>query len=322
MSKTPGSGPDDGAHHPSSTDSASCEALGPQPAAADRGHGRHRTQRDSPIGGRPAAGGWADIPTQILTQVLRAFPPQATPAAHHRKWEWQDQAQPRPHWQLPTWAPEPMKLPLLPVETAAVPGTQAAHHPRDLSTHQQWGPASHHTRVIPTQRTHRVTIWYLPVFPTDLYPTQHLPLLFPIIHDIKTLAFPPFPWDSGGPKQHPFAFFFSLPYQGLKEGIHPYCSEAPTPSPKSGWEGTSQIFPPPGCFSFPPVYFLFPCSPLPLKPCYELSCASWASSKNKNGKKNWRLNILLNTISNIWEDKPQTGRKCLLKTPLIKNCYP
>ena len=27
--KTPGSGPDDGAHHPSSTDGASCEALGP-----------------------------------------------------------------------------------------------------------------------------------------------------------------------------------------------------------------------------------------------------------------------------------------------------
>ena len=48
---TLGSGPDDGAHHPSSTDSASCEALGPQPAAAHRGQGWHRTQRDSPVGG-------------------------------------------------------------------------------------------------------------------------------------------------------------------------------------------------------------------------------------------------------------------------------
>lgn len=27
----------------------------------------------------------------------QAFPPQATPAAHHRKWGWRDQAQPRPH---------------------------------------------------------------------------------------------------------------------------------------------------------------------------------------------------------------------------------
>lgn len=32
---------------------------------------------------------------------------------------------------------------------------------------------------------------YMPVFPTDLYPTQHL-LPFPIIHDIKTTAFPLF----------------------------------------------------------------------------------------------------------------------------------
>nr|XP_033703330.1 Y-box-binding protein 2 isoform X1 [Tursiops truncatus] len=103
----------------------------------------------------------------------------------------------------------------------------------DLGPHQQWGPPNWHTGVIPTRRTPRATIWYLPVFPTDLDPTQHLPLRFPTIHDIETPAFPLFPGDSGGPKQQPLAFF-SLPDQGLKEGIHPYSSESPTPSPKSG----------------------------------------------------------------------------------------
>lgn len=73
------------------------------------------------------------------------------------------------------------------------------------------------------------------------------------------------------------------------EGRDPsYCSEAPPPSPKSGWEGTSQLLPPPGCFFFPtPCYFLSPLSPLPLKPFYELSRVTCTSSKNNNRLSPW-----------------------------------
>ena len=53
------------------------------------------------------------------------------------------------------------------------PGSPQPRRPQPPST--VGTPPNHHTGVIPTQRTPRATIWYLPVFPTDLYPTQHLP---------------------------------------------------------------------------------------------------------------------------------------------------
>lgn len=75
----------------------------------------------------------------------------------------------------------------------------------------------------------------------------------------QNTGFSPFSLRLRRAKATAFTFFFSVPYQGSKEGIRPFCSEAPTPSPKSGWEGTSQLLPPPGCFSFPPQFiFCFP----------------------------------------------------------------
>lgn len=59
-----------------------------------------------------------------------------------------------------------------------------------------------------------------------------------------------------------FAFFLSLPYQGLKEQIHPSCSEVATPSLNQAWEGASQLVFPPGWFSYPPQFVLcFPSTP-------------------------------------------------------------
>ncbi|XP_029413453.1 Y-box-binding protein 2 isoform X5 [Nannospalax galili] len=66
-------------------------------------------------------------------------------------------------------------------------------------------------------------------------PSILLPPL-PIIHDIKTSAFPLRLRKAKGTAFGFFSLFFfpPLPYQRLKEGIHPYCSEASPPAPKSG----------------------------------------------------------------------------------------
>lgn len=78
---------------------------------------------------------------------------------------------------------------------------------------------------------------------------------YPIIHDIKTLAFP-LRFRRAKATVFDFFLFFPSPSQGLKERIHPHCSEASTPSPKSGWEGTSLLFTP-SWFVPPPCPFIF-----------------------------------------------------------------
>ena len=68
---------------------------------------------------------------------------------------------------------------------------------------------------------------------TCILPSTSLPA-FPQFMTSKHQLFPFFLETQEGQSNSLWLFFLSLPDQGLKEGIHPYCSEAPTPSPKSG----------------------------------------------------------------------------------------
>lgn len=221
----------------------------------------HNEQRNSRFSHPDSSPGTEGLPTHPR-------PPQA---AYRRRGGWRDQAQPRCHWWFPSWTPGVTKPPLLAVAEATATWIQAACRLGDLSHRQQWGA--------PTTIMERFQLRGHPELPsgicqfcqlTSTLPSPSPP--FPLTYDVMKLK-----------RAKAIAFsFFSLSPLWKVEGRDTSLFRVTNSFPKSGWQGSSS-YTSSWLFFFPtPVYFLCPFYPLPLKPFYELSGATWASSKNRN----------------------------------------